>query len=163
KKGADHLNFKLSSTSGEPNISIFLPDLTTYVDRISFAAGQLRDRSEGRLPDGSDNIVRPFALGKDTPGASNFQPLTNIVINEVPPNPNPPYEDAIELYNPTDQDVDISYWWLSNRENDPKKFQIPAGTTILAHGYKVFYEQVGYVGGFNTSGTGIAPDFRLNS
>ena len=34
---------------------------------------------------------------------------------------------------------------------------------MAAGGYKVFYEQVGSTGGFNTSGTGNDPDFTLNS
>src|ERR1043165_1750073 len=162
KDGADHLDFKLSSSGGEANISIYLPDRVTFIERIGFAAGQVRDLSEGRLPDGGTNIVR-FPVGRDTPGDSNFLPLTNAIINEVLTHTDPPFEDAIELYNPTGSDVDISYWWLSNRRNDPFKFRIPAGTILPANGYKVFYEQVGSTGGFNTSGTGNAPDFTMNS
>src|SRR6185369_15632044 len=79
----------------------------------------------------------------------------------------PPFEDAIELYNPTASDVDISNWWISNRADDPKKFRVPAGTIVPALGYKVFYEQAGVTAvphiGFNTSATGNSPDFTLNS
>ena len=162
KNGADHLDFKLSSTSGESNIWIYLPDRVSRFEHVEFPANQVRDQSEGRLPDGGTNIVR-FPVGRDTPGDSNFLPLTNIVINEFLTHTDPPLEDAIELYNPTGGPVDISYWWLSNNRNNPFKFRIPAGTTIAAGGYKVFYEQIGSTGGFNTSGTGNDPDFTLNA
>jgi len=161
KKGADHLDFKLSSSNGE-TLSIYLPDRVTFIERISFALGQAQNQSEGRLPDGGTNFVR-FPVGRDTPGDSNFLPLTNAIINEVLTHTDPPFEDAIELYNPTTSPVDISYWWLSNKRNDPFKFRIPAGTIIPAGGYKVFYEQIGSTGGFNTSGTGTSPDFTMNS
>ena len=162
KDGADHLDFKLSSTSGESNIWIYLPDRVTRFEHIEFPAGQVRDQSQGRLPDGSTNIVY-FPVGRDTPGDSNFLPLTNAIINEILAHTDPPLEDAIELYNPTTDALDISNWWLSNNRNIPFKFRIPAGTIMAPGGYKVFYEQVGSTGGFNTSGTGNDPDFTLNA
>jgi hypothetical protein len=166
KQGADHLDFSLSSSSGEAKVGIYYFNSGTAmfveIDSISFGP-QVRDLAEGRLPDGSTNIVRPFALGKDTPGASNFQPLTNVVINEVLTHTDTPLEDAIELRNPTSAEVDISGWWLSNQKDNPRKFRIPPNTRIGPGGYKVFYEQVNATGGFNTSGTGNDPDFTLNS
>lgn len=44
------------------------------------------------------------------------------------------FEDWWELYNTTGAPVDISGWWLSNRPNNPLKWQIPAGTVIPANG-----------------------------
>src|SRR5262249_39947246 len=155
----DHLNFKLSSTNGDTNyIFYYNSGLMQYliIDRVGYgpACADCWSESMGRLPDGSDNIIQ-FVRGKDTPGASNFQPLTNVVINEALTHTDPPIEDAIELYNPTPSDIDISYWWISNRKDNPKKFQIPAGTHIGPNGYAVFYEMVGAAGGFDTSGTGV--------
>jgi hypothetical protein len=66
--------------------------------------------------------------------------LTNIVINEALAHTDLPLEDAIELYNPTDNSVDISGWYLSDSISNLKKFRIPPGTVIPSHGYKVFYE-----------------------
>jgi len=37
-------------------------------------------------------------------------------------------EDWIELYNDSDVAVDISGWHLSDKENKPEKWEIPAGT-----------------------------------
>jgi hypothetical protein len=52
----------------------------------------------------------------------------------------PPFEDAVEFYNPTDTPVDISGWFLSNKKSDLKRYRMPAGTVIPAKGYKVIYE-----------------------
>ncbi|MFK7925052.1 MAG: lamin tail domain-containing protein, partial [Bacteroidia bacterium] len=87
----------------------------------------------------------------------------NIVINEIAYHPNPAYDtkDWVELYNPTDQSLDLSAWELHDSQN---YFQIPAGTIIQAGGYIViaqdlsaFYTKYGstlppaivVVGGFN--------------
>ncbi len=154
KTGPDHLDFKLSSTSGE-TLTLYLNDRSTVVDRVTFGP-QSQGVSEGRLPDGSTNIV--FFTAKDTPEASNFLPLTNVLINEVLTHTDPPMEDAIELYNPTTTPVDMSYWWISNNKDNPQKFQVPPGTVIPAGGYQVFYEYQ-----FNPDRTGDAPSFTLNS
>ncbi len=156
----EHVDFKLSA-SGE-QIMMVGSNGTTIIDFISFGV-QGEGLSEGRLPDGDPNIVRP--LGVATPEASNFQLITNVVINEVLPHTDPPFEDAIELFNPTPYDADISFWWLSNNKDLPKKFRIPANTVIPPYGYKVFYEMRGGASGsgFNTSTTGDPPDFTLNS
>ncbi len=44
---------------------------------------------------------------------------------------------AVELYNPGDQAVDISGWWISDDRLAPKKVQLPDGTSIPARGYLV--------------------------
>ena len=60
--------------------------------------------------------------------AANYPPLTNVVINEVLAHTDPPLKDAVELFNPTSQSVDISGWFLSNTGKSLKKFRIPNGT-----------------------------------
>lgn len=49
------------------------------------------------------------------------------------------YEDWIELYNSSDQQADISGWYLSDKESKPKKWKIPSGTTIPPKGFLVFW------------------------
>jgi hypothetical protein len=156
---ADQLDFKLSN-SGE-QLTMYQPDRATMIDRVSYTSSA-EGAAFGRLPDGSGNIIT-FAVGRSTPEASNFQLITDIIINEVLTHTDPPLEDAIELYNPTANPVDISYWWLSDSKDDPKKFQIPAGTVIPAGGYKVFYEAPGTSTGFNPNGQGTDRSFSLNS
>jgi hypothetical protein len=170
---ADHLDFKLSSSSGE-TISIYLSNRTTLVDQIKFGTFTNlpllgRDISMGRVPDGGTNIVF-FYTNNTTLGSANleFEKITNIVVSEVLTHTDPPLEDAIELYNPTAATVDLGNWWLSNSQDNPEKFRILPGTTLAAGAYKVFYEQSIVNGptnarGFNHTGTGETPYFTLNS
>jgi hypothetical protein len=165
--GGNHLEFKISSTLGE-TLTLYQSNRTSIIDRVSFGP-QAVDVSQGRLPDGGVQIFSFVGTNALTPGAANyFKPLTNVVINEVLTHTDPPLEDALELYNPTAAPLDLSYWWISNDEALPLKFQIPAGTIIPAGGYKVFYEQnqsnaVSATPGFNRSGTGNLPDFTFNA
>ena len=151
-KGATHTNFKLNGTVGEA-IAIFSP-AEALIDVIQFGP-QAQGVSEGRFPDGSTNITT--FPGTDTPGASNLRALTDIVINEVLTHTDPPFEDAIELHNPSSASVDISGWYLSDSRNDPYRFRIPDGTIIPSHGFVVFYENQ-----FNPDG-GRPPSFALSS
>ena len=137
--GKHHCNFTLSST-GE---SLYLTDTDgiTAVNTVTFGA-QTKDVAEGRFPDGAGNSETgpwtSFPISP-SPGGTNYLP-SNIVINEALTNSTLPFEDAIELYNPTASAVNIGGLWLSDERSVPKKFEIPAGTTIAAGGYKVFYE-----------------------
>lgn len=149
--GPEHVNFKL----GREGDSIFLlaANNGTQLDAVSFGA-QLAGVSQGRLPDGGATIV--FFPETPTPKDANFLPLTNVVINEVLAHTDLPLEDAIELRNTTAQSIDISGWWLSDANDTPRKYQIPASTILPAGGFKVFYEAQ-----FNNADTGIP--FSLNS
>ncbi len=48
-------------------------------------------------------------------------------------------EDWIELYNSSSSAVDLSGWYLSDKEDNPQKWPIPAGTVIEPNGYLVFW------------------------
>jgi len=69
-KGANHVNFKLAA--GGEFIGLYAPDGTT-IDGVAFGP-QAAGISEGRLPDGSTNIVRFPA--NPTPGAPNLNSAT---------------------------------------------------------------------------------------
>src|SRR6185503_19914414 len=133
--GADHVNFRLDGTFGE---AIGIADATGgRIDDVAFGP-QPEGISQGRLPDGASLIVS-FPVSS-TPGDANFLPLENVVINEVLTHTAEPFEDAIELRNLTDVDVDLGGWYLSDTENNLKKFRIPGGTMLPASGFAVFYE-----------------------
>jgi hypothetical protein len=134
---ADHVDFKLSGTSGE-TLRLFAANRSTVLETVTFGP-QTLNVSQGRLPDGGMNFVW-FRADRPTPGASNFLPLTNVVVNELLTHTDPPLEDAVELSNPTAQPVDVSHWWLSNDRDNPMRYRIPAGTVIPAGGFKVIYE-----------------------
>ena len=132
--GADHVNFKLNKDGTSIGLATAAGSL---IDAVQFGAQQ-PGVSEGRLPDGSATITRFPAT--ESPNDSNYKLLANVVINEVLTQAQPPFEQAIELYNPTDADVNVGGWWLSNAKGLLRKFQIPAGTMLRAHGFTVFYE-----------------------
>lgn len=158
QNGPDHVAFSLSS-DGE-RIGLYNADLTP-IDLIP-SSGVPTDRfpaqapgtSSGRLPDGTGNIV-PFSTSLSM-GKANFVAIPNIFVNELLSHTDPPLEDAVEFYNDTDQDLNIGGWWLSNKESEPRRYLIPAGTVIPARGYKVFYENE-----FNFTNTRIP--FNFNS
>jgi hypothetical protein len=133
-QGADHVNFNLKK-AGEA-LGIYSPSLV-LLDGVSFGK-QTTGISEGRFPDGNAAVVA--FPGTASPAESNFLPLPNAVINELLAHSDPPFEDAIELYNPTALNVEIGGWFLSNSKQDYRKFRIPNGTTLPAGGFKVFYE-----------------------
>lgn len=145
----DEVGFKLSA-DGE--MIALLHTSGQLFERVDFGP-QERDISEGRLPDGGDGRQR-FTV--PTPGESNFLPFPNLVINEVLLHTDPPFEDAVELHNPTQTSLPIGGFYLSNSPNDLQRYRIPDGTTIPAGGYVVFYQA-------DFDGPNAASPFRLNS
>ncbi len=122
------------------------------------------------LVDPEGNLDEPANWRSSTeyqgsPGRAGIGPLKQIVINELMAHTDPPFEDAIELHNVTATAINVGGWYLSDNRENPRKFRIPAGTSIAAHGYKVFYELAGTGSplGFNPDGTGNSPSFTLNS
>lgn len=45
------------------------------------------------------------------------------------------YEDVIELYNTTATAIDLTGWYMSDRTDEPTKWQFPSGTSIAANGF----------------------------
>jgi hypothetical protein len=132
----DHLPFALR-VSGE-SLGLYAPG-DVRIDAFDFPA-QIAGVTEGRLPDGSTNIVR-FPT-TPTPADANYLPLTSVVINEVlsATPANLPLEDAIELHNASAAPVDLFGWWLSDARRSLKKFQITNHVVLPPGGYAVFYE-----------------------
>ena len=67
-----------------------------------------------------------------------------IVINELLAHSHAEAADWIELYNTTDEDIDIGGWYLSDTEIYPKKYKFADGTKIRAYNYLVLYEDVNF-------------------
>lgn len=58
-----------------------------------------------------------------------------VVINEVLTHTDLPLVDAVELFNPTNTDVDISGWFLTDDLGTPDLYAFPSETVIPAGGY----------------------------
>ena len=131
--GANHCNFALNK-SGE-SVVLTAANGATTLDTITFSE-QTTDVSQGRLPDGAPTIV--CFTNTASPGYGNWV-ATNVVINELLANAGAPLEGAIELYNTNASAQSIGGWWLSNDLYQRQKYQVAAGTTIAANGFKVIY------------------------
>jgi len=147
-RGRNHVNFSLDG-QGEL-IRLYHTDLSE-IDTVSFGALP-GGGSEGRLPDGTTGIVAFPETA--SPERSNYLPLP-VVISELLTHTDDPLEDAIELHNSGAQPVDLSGWYLSDNQDDFRKFTIPDNTVLPAGGYAVFYE--------NQFNAGPGTPFALNS
>lgn len=75
--------------------------------------------------------------GSPTQGRSA---ASGVVITEILAHTDLPATDTIELFNSSDQPVDISGWWLSDDSNDYQQFQIPSNTILASGAYLTFDE-----------------------
>ncbi|HXJ55586.1 MAG TPA: lamin tail domain-containing protein [Verrucomicrobiae bacterium] len=85
---------------------------------------------------------RPSGAERGSPGVIDPDPLAipAIRVNEVLSRTEPPAVDAIELYNPTAQSVNLRGWYLSDDFGVPKKFRVPTDVIIQPNGYVLFTE-----------------------
>jgi hypothetical protein len=153
-QGSHHASFSLNAL-GE-TLRLYDPNFS-LIDVQDFGLQQV-GVSSGRLPDGAPVIVQFPASA--SPEESNYLPLTNVVINEILAHSDPPLEDAIELFNTSDQPVNMGGWFLSDSQNDLKRYRIPDNTFIQGREYAVFYQnQFGSADGEQD----VPPRFSLNS
>jgi hypothetical protein len=89
---------------------------------------------------------------------------TPIVINELMAandstvqDPQGEYDDWIELLNVSDQEVDLSGMYLTDREDDLRKWAFPGGTTLAPGAYLVVWAD-----GDDGDEPGLHANFRLS-
>ncbi len=152
-KGPGHAAFNLDAEGG--GIYVYKGD-GALINAVSFA-NQSRDVSQGRIPDGSPMLVS--FPSSSSPGASNYAPINGLVINEILAHTDPPFDDAFELRNTSDQAIAIGNWFVSDDPFNLNHFRIPAGTVVPPKGFKVFYQST-LVGG-QFSATRFAFDSAL--
>lgn len=84
----------------------------------------------------------------------------SIVINEILPknsqngtDQDGEYDDWIELYNLSAEQLDISGFYLTDSKKNPTKWKFPQGTTIAANGYLIVWadEDSTHVSGLHTN------------
>lgn len=82
---------------------------------------------------------RASVYDRGTPGADESAVAVGaVVVNEVLTHTDNPFGDRIELHNTTNAAIDVSNWWLSDDNDSPQKFRLPANTVIPANGFVVF-------------------------
>lgn len=100
------------------------------------------------------NLWRRSSTVQGSPGGIDPSP---VVINEILTAAVDPFVNAIEVWNPTSEQADISYWYFTDDPAKPQKYQIPAGAILPPGGYRIFTEDL-----FSVA-TGDRSGFRLNS
>ena len=125
-------------------------------DGEGFSLAPVNPNSNVDLDD-SANWRASSAIG-GSPGSDDPSPTFDTVwITEVLTHTDLPLVDAIELHNPTGNNVNVGNWFLTDERNTPIKFRIAPDTVIPAGGYRVFTEA-----DFNTTpGSGLS--FSLSS
>lgn len=101
---------------------------------------------------------RPSSALNGSPRLADPPPanLPAILVTETLTHTDPPLLDAVELYNPTINTVDLGGWFLTDDPHKPKKYRIPEGSFIPAGGFLTFTTDQFGVGptGFSFSSTG---------
>ena len=94
------------------------------------------------------NTVDTDENGTNGMNTSDDSPMNRIpvVINElmadndnIIADPQGDYDDWLELYNPSDSAVMLTGLYLSDKEDNPTKWQFPGGTEIAANGYLIVW------------------------
>ncbi|MCX8151291.1 MAG: lamin tail domain-containing protein [Candidatus Bathyarchaeota archaeon] len=149
-----HATFRLNAT-GEA-ICLFAADKETLIDSIVFGT-QNPDVSYGRLPDGNSN----WSYLTPTPGMANkagevvatLVSTNNTVvvpsglfINEFMADnqitiagPDETYPDWIELFNASNETINLGGMYLTDSSTNPTKWRFPDGTTITPKGYLLIW------------------------
>lgn len=141
--GALHASFRISPTNG--SVALVFPQNSkpTILDYLNYDL-TTADRSIGFHPDGEAGPRQTFFF--PTPGGTNnpSAPPVRIFINEwmaantgfIVDSTDGAFDDWFELYNPNVADVDLTGYSLSDRLiGTSGRWNIPAGTTIPAHGF----------------------------
>jgi hypothetical protein len=109
-------------------------------------------------------ILLLIAAGCDKENEEPEAPDSKVVINELLPinnnvvaDQNGEFEDWIELYNQSDEDVDLSGYYLSDSKKNPTKWQFPEGTFILGNDYLIIWADG------DTLQAGLHTNYKLSS
>src|SRR6185369_2568161 len=139
-------------SAGGESLGLFSADGATKFDSVTFGT-QSKGVSEGFFPEGSSNLQQ--FLRSETPGSPNYIAYRDITINELLPRPNTGGQ-LVELFNQSEQTVDLSGCWLSDDVQNPKKFRLPDPTILPPRSFAVVTESQ-----FNSI-PGVDPSFSLD-
>lgn len=135
-QGEFHTSFGLNGSLGE-RILLVAPD-TSVIDHFDFGP-VVNTQSFSRFPNGHG----PFRFAEPSPNAeNNITDYRGLVINEFLAINDSGEEDDfgnrfdwIELHNNRDIPLNLGGYFLSDRSNNPNKFEFPEPTILAAGGY----------------------------
>jgi len=118
----------------------------------SFLAGdKVRYYVEARSDNFSKTSVFYPATAESDPSVYRVKSINTdqdspVIINEFMasnkvtwPDPQGEFDDWIELHNTTDNEVNISGWYLSDNPDNPRKWVFPEGSVIAANSYLIVW------------------------
>ena len=89
----------------------------------------------------------------------------SVVINEILPintqngfDEDGEFDDWIELYNLSNENIDISGYYLSDSKKEYTKWKFPVGTTIVKNGFLIVWAD-----GDSTHVSGLHTNYKLSS
>ena len=132
---------QLLDASGEEILDFSYKDSWYPItDGLGFSLVVVDEHAEPDAWDSKSNW-RPSSLMNGSAGSDDPTPVpvAPILVNEALTHTELS-TDAIELFNPTTNFVDISGWYLSDDFNAPAKFSIPPGTIMGPGSYIIFTE-----------------------
>ncbi len=92
-------------------------------------------------------------------GSPGSDDAAAILINEILAHSHDTDPDWIELYNPTDESVNIGGWYLSDNADNLQKYRIADNTVIDSKDFLVFYEDQHFA---NPADSGSLEQFALS-
>jgi hypothetical protein len=148
--GRDIVNFNYSDGRGWPTVADGGGHAMVFLDSALSAQGSGSAEYAGNW--------RPSTYLRGSPGRADPVTPPSILLNEITAHTDFLGEfdsnDWIELYNPTDADIALGIgWYLSDDASTYallKKWMIPAGTIVPAHGWVSFDEVTGFHTSTNT-------------
>ncbi|MBN1416415.1 MAG: lamin tail domain-containing protein [Bacteroidales bacterium] len=163
EQGLQHLDFKLDKDGGQIGIAQLTTDGIQYIDSLSYAA-QKTNHSFGRYPDGTIEWLEMVTM---TPRESNIyihdtmdtndtvitinknDTIRYLYINEICiensilPDENSEFDNWIELYNASNNIINLAGLYFSDDFKAPALFMIPDSvsqeTKILPGSYKILW------------------------
>ena len=131
-------------------------ELVSLIDSQGDAIAELRYDDSGDWPGRADGngssleAIDLLAIAIDpsnyrssseiggSPGATGSGSDNRVVINEILANSDGLAVDQIELLNTTNEEIDLSGWYLTDSSNDFTQYRIPNDVRISGQGYLVF-------------------------
>ena len=119
----------------------------------------------------ASNVMRPEVPDPGKPDPGEMMPPVmegpSVVINELMADndntiadPQGDYDDWLELHNRTDSPIMLTGMYLSDKEDNPTKWQFPDGTEIPANGYLIVWLDEDHDD--ETATEGIHANFKLS-
>ncbi|MHC4911419.1 MAG: lamin tail domain-containing protein, partial [Planctomycetota bacterium] len=155
---------RLQDAAGEKILDFEYNDTWRPItDGLGFSLTIIDDSNSDPNNWGEKQSWRPSAYDGGSPGWDDTGAVPNpgaVVINELMSHSHGIAPDWIELYNSTNEIINIGGWFLSDSDTNVMKYEIAEDITIDANGYIVLYEDTNF--GSTSTDPGCLIPFALS-